>query len=168
MPEACFKRWFAVESDLNWLKLKAANGLEIPHVGYILAEVQVGDITLKDMGIVISKDDPNNPNALPILGMNVIALCWDMLFSKPQIQITTWPVGSTVNTQQAWAGFSRLSENCCSCTTGGTLRPAYRHPEVVPGDSELLAQWSNGCYYRCNLKIWYPHRGWVKEHGLRL
>lgn len=36
---------------------------------------------------MISKDDHNNPNALPILGMNVIVPYWDTLFSKPQIQV---------------------------------------------------------------------------------
>lgn len=59
MPEACFKRLFGDhepgnERDLNWLKWKTANGLAIPHVGYVLAEVQMGDITLKDMGIVMT------------------------------------------------------------------------------------------------------------------
>lgn len=59
MPEACFKRLFGDhepgnERDFNWLKWKTANGLAIPYVGYVLAEVQMGDITLKDMGIVMT------------------------------------------------------------------------------------------------------------------
>lgn len=48
------------------------NVLAIPYVGYV---VQVGDTVLKDMGIGISENDPNNSNALPILGMNIIVPC---------------------------------------------------------------------------------------------
>ncbi|CAI5671927.1 unnamed protein product [Oreochromis niloticus] len=146
MPEACFKTLFGdqepgKESELNWLKLKAANGLAIPYVGYVLAEVQVGGITLKDMGIVISKDDPDNRNALPILGMNVIVPSWDMLFSKPQIQTQTWPVGSTVDTQQPWASTFQDCQRIQAAAPVqqvGTLRPAYRHLVMIPGHSEQV------------------------------
>lgn len=146
MPQACFRRLFGEqepgkESDLNWLKLKAANGLAIPYVGYVLAEVQVGDITLKDMGIVISKDDPNNSNALPILGMNIIVPCWDVFFLKPQTQTQTWPVGSTVDAQQAWASAFQDCQRIQAAVPVpqvGTLRPAYRHPVKIPEHSEQV------------------------------
>lgn len=53
-PEVCFKRLFGDqeqgnESDLNWLNWKTANALANPYVGYVLAEVQVRDIILKDI-----------------------------------------------------------------------------------------------------------------------
>lgn len=82
------------ENDLYWLKLKAANGLALPYIGYAMGQMQVGDIVLKDMGILISESDPNNPDALPILGMNIIVPCWNALFSEPQTVIQAWPPGT--------------------------------------------------------------------------
>lgn len=146
MTEACFKRLFAGhelndESDLYWLKLRAANGLSIPYVGYVMADVQVGDIALKDMGIVISETDPNDPSSLPILGMNIIGPCWDVLFAQPPAQIQTWPPEADVATRRVWAA---AFDDCqriraaCPPPQKGTLRPAYRHPVTVPRNSELV------------------------------
>lgn len=44
MTEACFNQLFPEQDvgskeDLGWLTLTAANGLQIPYVGYVLADV---------------------------------------------------------------------------------------------------------------------------------
>ncbi|CAI5693980.1 unnamed protein product [Oreochromis niloticus] len=64
-----------------------------------------------------------------------------MLFSKPQIQTQTWPVGSTVDTQQAWASAFQDCQRIQAAAPVqqvGTLRPAYRHPVMVPEHSEQV------------------------------
>lgn len=146
MTEGCFKRLFGEqimgdENDLYWLKLQAANGLAMPYVGYALTEVQVGDIVLKDMGILISENDPENPEVLPIQGMNIIVPCWDIPFSKPQAEIQTWPPETDAITQQVWtAAFEdcRRIQAAVPPPHTGTLQPAYRYPVMIPKQSEQV------------------------------
>lgn len=71
---------------VGWLSLRAANGLELPYVGYALMDGQVGEVRLPGKGIVVTKD--RGQEELPILGMNVISACWDVLFANPQVQAT--------------------------------------------------------------------------------
>ncbi|XP_041935239.1 uncharacterized protein LOC121697664 [Alosa sapidissima] len=70
----------------NWLKLKAANGLEIPYLGYLELDVHLFGRTLPKMGILVIKD-PADPDAqarkdsVPgLLGMNIISKCYQELF----------------------------------------------------------------------------------------
>lgn len=60
------------KEDLGQLTLSAANGLQIPYVGYVLAEVKVGTLVLRNREIVISRNQIHNLGNLHILGMNVI------------------------------------------------------------------------------------------------
>lgn len=42
--------------DVPWLTLRAANGLDIPYVGYILADFEVEGVLVPARGIVIARD----------------------------------------------------------------------------------------------------------------
>lgn len=70
----------------TWLKLKAANGLEIPYLGYLELDVHLFNRTFQKMGILVVKDsiDPNTQTykqTVPgLLGMNVIRHCYQELF----------------------------------------------------------------------------------------
>lgn len=57
--------------DLYRLKLTAANGPQIPYVGYVVADMEPGRVKLLNKGIVISHG---------VLGMNVIKDCWRAVF----------------------------------------------------------------------------------------
>lgn len=59
------------------LTLKAANGLEIPYIGYAVMNFEVGHIKIPNRGVVIVKNECST-NPL-ILGMNVISACWETL-----------------------------------------------------------------------------------------
>lgn len=64
------------------LKLRAANGLEIPYVGYIEADVYVQPVNLRleKRGILIVKDTQGRE--IPgLLGMNIIKECKDLVIS---------------------------------------------------------------------------------------
>ena len=74
-----------VESTSSWLKLKAANGLDIPYIGYVELDVEVLGKILPKRGILIIKD-PHDPSTqarkqdIPgLLGMNVIGACKELL-----------------------------------------------------------------------------------------
>nr|XP_021323533.1 uncharacterized protein LOC101885583 [Danio rerio]XP_021323535.1 uncharacterized protein LOC101885583 [Danio rerio]XP_021323536.1 uncharacterized protein LOC101885583 [Danio rerio] len=72
----------------NWLQLKAANGLEIPYVGYFETDVKVLGQTLRGQGILVVKDPVDvffhqKKEFTPgLLGMNIIGQCYNDLFEK--------------------------------------------------------------------------------------
>lgn len=70
----------------TWLKLKAANGLEIPYLGYLELDVHLFGQTFSKMGILVVKN-PTDPNTLTqkqsvpgLLGMNIIRHYYQELF----------------------------------------------------------------------------------------
>ncbi|CAG2204695.1 unnamed protein product [Mytilus edulis] len=73
---------FELHQDKSWLRLRAANGLDIPYVGYIETDVYLplfGE-TIKDRGILILKDSPgvNRKDSSGLIGMNIISQCMDL------------------------------------------------------------------------------------------
>ena len=68
-------------SSCHWLQLKAANGLDIPYVGYLELTVELCDKVMPGCGILVVKDPPGPVNQVPgILGMNVLRMCYQELF----------------------------------------------------------------------------------------
>lgn len=66
-------------SDLSWLVLNAANGLNIPYVGYAVVNMTVGGITLPEQGVIVVRDKCMKTDCA-LLGMNVISPCWQTIF----------------------------------------------------------------------------------------
>ena len=65
----------------NWLRLRAANGLAIPYVGYLELDVALCDKVMSRCGILVVKDPPETVTSVPgILGMNIIKRCYQDLF----------------------------------------------------------------------------------------
>lgn len=63
----------------GWLVLKAANGLDIPYVGYLELDVQVLGRNIPGRGVLVVKDPlgASQQEAVPgLLGMNVIGECY--------------------------------------------------------------------------------------------
>lgn len=87
MSESCFFRLFGKRDigpakDIPWLQLRAANGLDIPYVGYATLKVQVGEIVLPGCGVVVTRGGRQRVRDVPVLGMNIIGACWGELFHK--------------------------------------------------------------------------------------
>lgn len=72
----------------TWLQLTAANGLDIPYLGYVELDVEVLGAVLPQMGILVVKDPPDpasqqRKTVVPgLLGMNIINGCYSVLFSE--------------------------------------------------------------------------------------
>ena len=69
----------------GWLQLRAANGLEIPYVGYLELDFVVLGKEIRNKGVLIVKDLPtqSSDRRLPgVLGMNVIQDCYQELFNQ--------------------------------------------------------------------------------------
>ena len=68
----------------NWLKLRAANGWDIPYVGYLELDVELCGTSVPRCGVLVVKDPPGAVSAqVPgILGMNIIRRCYQVLFGQ--------------------------------------------------------------------------------------
>lgn len=64
-----------LKSAKDLLRVTAANGLEVPYVGYFEADVEVSGQVVKDRGILVKRQQPSSTGGEPdsvILGMNVL------------------------------------------------------------------------------------------------
>ena len=65
----------------HWLQLRAANGLDIPYIGYLELDVLLCSKVMPRCGILVVKDPPGASSVVPgVLGMNVISRCYQELF----------------------------------------------------------------------------------------
>ncbi len=62
----------------KWLTLRAANGSELPYIGYFVTDIEVRGKLVRDRGILVRKDNPMtvqhdaNNSICGLLGMNVV------------------------------------------------------------------------------------------------
>ncbi len=74
--------------DCNWLGLTAANGLELPYLGYLELDIEVLQKMVPKRGILIVKDPVNTTLSVQkahvpiVLGMNVITHCFKELYEE--------------------------------------------------------------------------------------
>lgn len=84
----CFEEHFGQEGQClkeptSWLKLRAANGKEIPYLGYVALHLDVAGVTLSNVGVIVVKD--NCLNVPGLVGMNVLKQVWQVLFQSPHL-----------------------------------------------------------------------------------
>uniref|UniRef100_A0A1A8HG02 Gypsy retrotransposon integrase-like protein 1 n=1 Tax=Nothobranchius korthausae TaxID=1143690 RepID=A0A1A8HG02_9TELE len=80
-----FEPWGADKlRSCHWLRLKAANGLAIPYIGYLELEVELCGKVLTQCGVLVVKDTPEGGllSRPGVLGMNVISRCYRDLFGE--------------------------------------------------------------------------------------
>ncbi|XP_046719991.1 uncharacterized protein LOC124395501 [Silurus meridionalis] len=88
ITESCFRSGFEPWGQdqlqsCHWLQLRAANGLEIPYIGYIELDVELCGRIVSKCGILVVRDPPGGSTSVPgILGMNVLSRCYHELFGQ--------------------------------------------------------------------------------------
>lgn len=116
-------------------RLRAANGLEIPYIGYAVLDLEVEGIKVPGRGVVIVEDEKCTHPL--IIGMNVIVACWDTLFRCPSKS----PVPQAFKEQKVWKeAFATCRQiNVTPSEDGliGYVRSASKCI-TVPPKSELL------------------------------
>ncbi|KAI7789405.1 hypothetical protein IRJ41_007459 [Triplophysa rosa] len=128
----------------GWLQLKAANGLDIPYVGYFETDVNVLGRILSKQGILVVKDAENvaskKKELVPgLLGMNIIGQCYNILFeehgaalfSVPQVKFAEsgWKdalLQCQRTNDPSWSGFI------------GHVRVKAKHPVQIPAGTMRL------------------------------
>lgn len=68
----------------HWLKLRAANGLSIPYVGYLELDIGLCGKQMPRCGVLVVRDPPGGVSSqVPgVLGMNIIQKCYNELFGE--------------------------------------------------------------------------------------
>lgn len=68
----------------QWLQLRAANGLEIPYLGYLELDVELCGKVMGNCGVLVVRDPPGNVQSrVPgVLGMNILRKCYQELFGQ--------------------------------------------------------------------------------------
>ncbi|KAK0156415.1 hypothetical protein N1851_000285 [Merluccius polli] len=86
ISEKFFKQNFQGKlKSCHWLELRAANGLEIPYLGYLEPDVEVLGCIIPRRGVLVVKDPPERvtpPEVPGILGMNIIKACYQGLIRQ--------------------------------------------------------------------------------------
>ncbi|XP_059360625.1 uncharacterized protein LOC132098573 [Carassius carassius] len=88
ITETCFRLRFEPWGQdrlrsCHWLQLRAANGLEIPYIGYLELDIELCGSAVPDCGVLVVRDPPGGGTDTPgILGMNVLGRCYRELFGR--------------------------------------------------------------------------------------
>ena len=77
VSEKFFREQLSSGASLNdppqFLKIRAANGLEIPYVGYFITNFVIGTDKLEEVGFLVTKDTQVPRRAPVLLGTNVLS-----------------------------------------------------------------------------------------------
>lgn len=101
IKQSTFHRLFGeqgvqLEDPSAWLKLTAANGQNIPYVGCMEVDVNIGPTVLEKCGVIIVKDHCLSQTS-GLLGMNIIRRCWEVLLasqaSTTEVSLQANPLG---------------------------------------------------------------------------
>lgn len=118
------------------MQLRAANGLDIPYLGYAEVNVEVLGKVIPNKGILVVKDTPSlwsKTNIPGVLGMNIISECYDLLFSQHDASLFSLPC-----VQQAPREWQQALQFCQDAPLSvkpstGIARVRGRYPVHLPG-----------------------------------
>lgn len=141
ITESCFNNHFANMlkgslQDCGWLGLKAANGLDIPYLGYLELDITIMGKSMPRRGVLVVNDsaDPHMKNQKTVtpgvLGMNVIAGFYHELFEQHGPNLFEAP-----SVQSAAPGWRRALRHCQMAQA--VANPSEAHKVRVQGKTPI-------------------------------
>lgn len=118
------------------IKLKAANGLRIPCLGYITMDFDIEGHKV-DRGVFVVEDEFSSTPL--IIGMNVIRACWDAVFRNVDGPVSFFCKNPKF--QNAWREAFAVCRRTMVTTEDGFLGyvcPAHRQGTTIPARSEVV------------------------------
>ncbi|KAG5284705.1 hypothetical protein AALO_G00029590 [Alosa alosa] len=112
--------------------------LDIPYIGYLVLDFQVRGVQVPARGVVVVRDKCLGSHRA-LLGMNMIAACWEELFQHKK---TTSTVTSGATDERGWeqvfADCQRIHASAAQWDRTDTARVACRFVISIPAHSEAL------------------------------
>ena len=71
-----------IHPTFEWLKITAANGLNIPYVGYVELDVEAMGLTIPERGFLITKDAFHSASVPGLIGMNIVKKCKELVCTE--------------------------------------------------------------------------------------
>lgn len=119
------------------VKLKAANNLLIPYLGYVMMDFVIEGHHIEPRGVFIVKDDSSSSPL--IIGMNVITACWDAVFCNTEGSVSF--SCQSPKSRNAWrTAFATCRRTVVATEDGfrGHIRPAHYRGVTIPARSEMV------------------------------
>lgn len=125
---------YGVRELPSFIKLKAANGLKIPCLGYAMMDFEIEGHKIAERGVFIV-DDEFSSNPL-IIGMNVVQACWDVVFKDPDGPLS-FSCQNPKFQHAWWEAFAVCWKTTVTTEDGflGYIWPAQRKGVTVPARS---------------------------------
>lgn len=144
ITESCFNAHFANVPqgslrDCGWLGLKAANGLDIPYIGYLELDITILGKCMPRRGILVVHDAPDphmksQKAVIPgVLGMNVITGFYHELFEQHGSNLF-----DTLPVQAAAPGWRRALRHCQMAQA--VANPSEAHKVRVQGKAPICVK----------------------------
>ena len=132
----------------HWLRLKAANGLKIPYLGYMELNVTVLGKTLSQMGVLVVEDPldepiPQQQAVSGLLGMNIIRHCYRLLFEQYGPRLFESPVLQAASKE--WKETLSMCHRIEALNSQGCLGIAKVHGRAVRVPAGSLKWISTSC-----------------------
>lgn len=143
ITESCFSNNFErlgpqKLQSCHWLKLKAANGLDIPYIGYLELDVVVQGQFISNCGILVVKDPPcptfskQKERTPGLVGMNILTQCYQQLLCQHGVALPS--VLSELQDNNLWKEAmlrcQQLEDQSSSCV--GKVRVQSKAPVPIP------------------------------------
>ena len=135
--------------DINkWLTLTAANGLEIPYIGYLELDFEAQGVSIPQRGILVVRDPPDpqsrlRKEAVPgLLGMNIIRKMNQETRNPNQIEDTAWTstLQAVAKATASVRGFAKVGGKSDVRIPAGSIATVdatgYRGP--LPGEDDCI------------------------------
>lgn len=149
ITESCFSKNFESLGSqklqsCHWLKLKAANGLDIPYIGYLELDVVVQGQIILNCGILVVKDPPcptfskQKERTPGLVGMNILTQCYQQLLCQHGVALPS--ILSELQDNNLWKEAmltcQQLEDQSSSCV--GKIRVQSKAPVPIPAGCLVL------------------------------
>lgn len=159
----CFKPLGVIPRDVSYLRLTAANGLDLPYVGCMETDIELFGKTLVNQAVFVVKDS-TCANSLPgILGMNVLKNCGkfsvstgDESDSRPEVRANN--VTAQVKCKagpNGQIGFIKLSshDSVVIPPRSEIITTGYCKAGQIKGEFDALVEATDGTHLPANLMV---------------
>jgi len=140
-----------VRDTTRWLKINAANSLQIPYIGYIEVDMQILGRPVNNIGVLVVKDCPpgsfsDNKKRVPgLIGSNVLKYIFESLYEVAN-QAFQNVIESDSSWNSAYNAYSAVHATCNNIESSsddghiGFVKLAGKSPVKIPANTSIAVK----------------------------